>query len=104
MSQPWTTILIVLVIGFGLVLVVWAVFATFPRVPRLVERSFWCPYRSRDVTVEFQENPWDNRPLQVDRCSAFVPPTAVRCEKLCLHLSPLPAAQLAASRGGRAAG
>lgn len=69
--SPWgpgTAILFILALGVGLVLLVWAVYATFPRVTRVVTRSFWCPFRERNVTVEFQEEPWDGRHVEVNRC------------------------------------
>jgi hypothetical protein len=92
MSEPWITIGIVLAIGFSLVLLVRAVFAVFPRVSRIVTRTFWCPFKERDVAVEFQEDPWSDRRIDVDRCDAFAPPTAVTCSRLCLHLATLPPA------------
>lgn len=87
---PGTAILFIVALGFGLVLLVWGVFATFPRVMGVVTRSFWCPFRERNVTVEFQEEPWDGGHVEVNRCSAFSPPNAVACEKDCLRLRKLP--------------
>jgi len=87
---PGTAIFLVLGLGVGLILLVWAVSVTFPRVTRVVTRLFWCPFRERNVTVEFQEEPWDGRPVEVNRCSAFSPPDAVACEKDCLRLKKLP--------------
>jgi hypothetical protein len=88
--SPWVTLALILMIGFGLVLLVWGVFRAFPQVTRFAERTFWCPFRERNVTVGFQENAWDDRPIDVDRCSAFAPATAVECDRLCLTLAKLP--------------
>jgi hypothetical protein len=32
--------------------------------------------------------------MRVDRCSAFTPPAAVGCDRLCLKLAKLPAAHV----------
>jgi hypothetical protein len=93
LAIPWITLAMILMIGFGLVLLGWGVFTAFPRVSRVVERSFCCPFKNRNVLVQFQEDPWDDRPIHVDRCSAFTPPTAVGCDRLCLNLAKLPAAR-----------
>lgn len=90
MWGPGTAILIVLALGTGLVLLVWAVFAAFPTVTRVVTQAFWCPFRELNVTAEFQEDAWDGRPVAVNRCSAFSPPDAVECGKACLRLDTLP--------------
>ncbi|HEX9818726.1 MAG TPA: hypothetical protein VGD07_03830 [Methylomirabilota bacterium] len=79
------SLLIVLVMGLALVLLVWGAFTVFPTVNRAVTRSFWCPFRRRDVSAEFQEDAWDDRPLDVTRCTAFEPPSAITCDKACLH-------------------
>lgn len=92
LAIPWITLAMILMIGFGLLMLVWGVFAAFPRVNRVAERSFWCPLKTQNVTVGFQEDPWDDKPIHVYRCSAFTPPTAVRCDRLCLKLAKLPAA------------
>lgn len=86
MAQPLFTILTVLVFGASIILFVWAVFRALPSGSRLVARLFWCPFRERNVTAEFRENPWDGTRIDVSRCSAFTPPDAVTCEKLCLGL------------------
>jgi hypothetical protein len=83
------SLLIVLAIGLGLVLLVWGVFRVFPTVNRVVTRSFWCPFRRRDVSADFQEDAWDGRPLDVARCTAFEPPSAISCDKACLRLPKL---------------
>jgi len=85
-----TAILIIVGLGTGLVLLVWAVSISFPTVTRIVPRSFWCPVQGRNVTAEFQEAAWDGKPVEVNRCSAFSPSQAVTCTKVCLRLEKLP--------------
>ncbi len=83
-------IVLAMLTAFGLFLV--AAFAPFRRMTRIVTRAFWCPFRDRAVTAEFQEDAWDGRSLEVTQCSAFSPPTAITCEKRCLHVEKLRAA------------
>jgi hypothetical protein len=80
------SLLIVLAMGLGLVLLVWGVFTALPVVNRVVTRSFWCRFRRRNVSAEFQENPWSGRPVDVTRCTAFEPSSAITCDKDCLRL------------------
>ena len=87
------TIIIVLALGTALVLLLMAVFGSLPGMTRTVKRSFWCPFRGRNVTAEFQEEAWDGKPVDVNRCSEFTPPTAIICEKFCLHLDKFPSAR-----------
>jgi hypothetical protein len=47
------SLLIVLATGLGLVLFVWAVFATMQVANRVIARSFWCRFRRRNVSAEF---------------------------------------------------
>jgi hypothetical protein len=54
-------------------------------------RSFWCPFRHTNVGVDFAESSWDGRLVDVAGCSAFAPPSDVRCDKACLSLKQLPA-------------
>ena len=56
----------------------------------LRSRSFWCPFRARNVRVEFEETAWDGRRVDVCRCSAFTPETTVACNKACLTLATFP--------------
>jgi len=51
---------------------------------RDVSDAFWCPVQARDVGVEIQVDVWDGKLIDVKRCSAFSPATAVTCEKRCL--------------------
>lgn len=85
-------IIIVLALGTALALLLVAAFGSLAGVTRLVTRSFWCPFLDREVTAEFQEDAWDGKPVEVNRCTAFTPPTAITCEKLCLHLEKFPSA------------
>jgi hypothetical protein len=59
-----------------------------------VTRTVWCPLHDRPESATLEENCWDGRRIDVEQCSAFSPPTAVRCEKSCLRLTsrPRPAA------------
>lgn len=54
-------------------------------------RSFWCPFQSRNVTADIEESVWDAVPRDIASCSAFVPASAVRCEKVCVLFRELPA-------------
>ena len=80
------SLLIVLAVGFGLALFVWGVFRTWPVVNGVVTRALWCPYRRLDVSADFEEDAWSGRAIDVARCSAFQPPSAVTCDKACLAL------------------
>jgi hypothetical protein len=88
--DPRMTFAIVLVVGFGLVLLVWLIYTSQPRVTRLSTRSFWCPFRRQNVVAEFLEEAWDGTPVAVESCDAFSPPRAVACDRLCLRLTKLP--------------
>lgn len=62
-----------------------------PAEPRVVTRTFWCPFRWMDVTVEFREDAFGHgRYLDVRCCTAFRPGSAVRCGKLCRYLREFP--------------
>ncbi len=89
MANLWPLLVITAV---GAVLI--AALRMGPRVfpgSRHAGRAFWCPFRERDVAVQFQETVWDAALRDVERCSAFSPPTAIGCDKKCLHLARLPA-------------
>jgi len=60
---------------------------------RRVTRMVWCPLRDRALSVTLEERR-DGRRIDVEQCSAFLPPTAVSCGKACLRLTrrPRPAA------------
>ena len=78
-------IFVAAVLAVGVVL--FALVRLLPRGTRPVVRAFWCPFRWRDVTVEFQEDPFGHgRYLDVKRCTAFEPGAPVTCGKLCRYL------------------
>lgn len=95
MAEPFFTILAVSVFGASITLSVWGVFRVLPSVSRLLARSFWCPFRDRNVTVDFREDPWDGARVDVSRCTAFAPPDVISCEKACLRLKRLPTSRAA---------
>ena len=74
---PFTEILAVGALG----LLVLAMFG----VTRIRVRSFWCPIRGRTVTAHFRQAIFGGRLMDVERCSAFRPETAVTCAKGCLN-------------------
>lgn len=80
---------IILAVGIVLLLV-WVRGAYLFPGSRVTTRAFWCPFRGRNVQVGFAEAVWDGRLVDVERCSAFTPPTAVTCDKACLRLADVP--------------
>jgi hypothetical protein len=88
-AVPITTVLAL--IAAAVLLVVLAI-GSRSRVTEPVARSFWCPQQGRNVTAEFEEKTWDGKRVDVASCTAFSPPTEVRCDKQCLALRRLPAA------------
>ena len=73
----------VLALGFG-TLVAIALLGGRRRVLRTVE----CPVTGRRVVLQVQEAVWDGRPVDVEACSAFTPPSAIICDKACLRRPP----------------
>jgi hypothetical protein len=76
---------LVIVLAVGVVLV--GLLIAGPRLftgIRHVTRAVRCPLRGRNLAVEFETTAWEGKPVDVSRCSAFTPPAAVDCEKLCL--------------------
>lgn len=72
-------------------LALFAAAGLLPREMRTVSRTFCCPFRWTDVTVEFQEDSFGRgRYLDVARCTAFRAGSAVRCGKLCRYLREFP--------------
>jgi hypothetical protein len=59
---------------------------------RPVTQSVWCPVQDRHLTATLEEEVWDGARVDVRECSAFLPPTAVTCEKACLRLTRRPRA------------
>ncbi len=82
--------IILIALAAAAALLMWGAFSSLPRVSRTVARSFWCPFHHGDVTAEFQEDAWDGKPVEVVRCTAFTPPTAITCTKLCRFLRRFP--------------
>ena len=66
--------------------------------PVVRSRSFWCPFRTRNVTVEFNET-YDGRRFAVRRCSALPSPTAIACDAACVGLARLPARRWTEGQG-----
>jgi len=100
MFGPKGFIIIGLALATAVALLLLAIaFRPLRGVVRTVIRSFWCPVRARNVTAEFREEAWDGKPVEVTRCSAFTPPEAIACKKLCLH----PGQFRAAAKHARAA-
>jgi hypothetical protein len=56
----------------------------FEPVTLTVSQTLWCPVHRKDASAECRVAPWDNRLLDVERCSACVPATNVICGKACL--------------------
>jgi hypothetical protein len=83
MAPPWT-LAIVLAVGVLLLLVLLMGRRWVPGTQRVVRR-LRCPVRDAEVAVGLVEAVWDMRPLDVESCSVFDPPTAVTCDKRCLH-------------------
>jgi hypothetical protein len=83
------SLLIVLATGFGLVLFVWGVFTSMPVVNSVVTRSFWCRFRKRNVSAQFQEDTWSGRRVEITSCTAFEPSSAITCDRGCLRLRKL---------------
>ncbi len=53
---------------------------------RKVHRKIWCPIRGTEVQLSLLETAPEGRPLDVTACSAFMPPTAITCDRRCLGL------------------
>lgn len=83
-------IIIVLALATALGLLLMVMFGALRGVTRTVSRSFWCPFLDRNVTAEFREEAWNGRPVEVNRCTAFTPPTAITCAKSCLQMGKFP--------------
>ena len=83
------SILAMLIAGtFGLGLVMGLVAAMMePPGRRRVTHAFWCPFRDRAVSAEFDVEGWTLRAIDVRSCSAFDPPRTVICHKRCRDLA-----------------
>jgi len=96
MSLFWP-LLIVLATLLVLAMVLLAAAGRFTGTRRST-RIFWCPFRERDVLVDFRETVWDRRLVDVSECSYFNPSTAITCEKSCLGLATFPKARTLSSQ------
>jgi hypothetical protein len=76
-------------LGLALAVVVLLLLLAFVFVPS-VRRRIWCAHSRREVVVAFEETglPGWRRRTAVLSCSAFDPPTDVRCQCPCLDCSP----------------
>ena len=70
---------------------------------RKVHRKIWCPIRGTEQQLSLLETAPEGRPLDVTACSAFIPPTAVTCDRRCLGLRQLPRADARRQRARRSA-
>lgn len=77
---------IALVVAVALALVVLGLMG--PRVFRgtrpVSVRALLCPRRRERFDVEFKVTAWEGERVDVGRCTAFDPPSAVACDKECL--------------------
>ncbi len=82
-------------VGSLALLVVWLLAAALlpqflPVSPTVARTSFECPFsseRGRWVTAEFLIWPGEERPGDVQSCSAFSEPRRIRCKKACVELA-----------------
>ena len=82
-------IFVALTVTVGILLL--AAARLLPTELRMVTRTFWCPFRWTDVTVEFREVSFGHgRYVDVRSCTAFRPTSAIRCGKLCRYLREFP--------------
>ena len=49
-----------------------------------VAQTLWCPLHGKEVEARCRVAPWDNRLVDVERCSGNVPSAEVTCGKACL--------------------
>ncbi len=56
------------------------------RSVRTVHREIRCPIRGTEVQLSFLEAAPEGRPIEVTACSAFMPPTAITCDRRWLGL------------------
>lgn len=95
MSTLWP-LLLVAVVGILLGLLLAAGPSVFRGTRRVEVHAFPCPIRGQAFDVEFEVTAWDGARVDVTRCAAFQPDTAVSCAKACLR-------PVAASPGARVA-
>ncbi len=83
MSTLWP-LLLVAVVGILLGLLLAAGPSLFRGTRRVEVRAFPCPIRGQALDVEFEVTAWDGARVDVTRCTAFQPATALACAKACL--------------------
>ena len=84
-------LIIILALATAGVLALVVAFGGMPGVTRAATRGFWCPVQGRNVTADFDEAAWDGKLVSVRSCSAFMPATAIGCDKACLRMKRLQA-------------
>lgn len=89
MTYPWS--LPIFIGAAALLIVIRLLGARLFRGSVPAQRVFWCPFRSVNVRVGFEEALWDGSLVDVRECSVFTPAGTVHCEKACLALKRLPA-------------
>lgn len=89
MSSPWSLPIFVAAAGVLVVVRAFGRCLFTGTVP--ARRSFWCPFRHRNVQADFRESVWDGCFMDVRACNAFTPPTEIGCDKACLDLKRYPA-------------
>lgn len=70
---------------------------------RKVHRKIWCPIRGTEVQLSLLETAPEGRPIDVTACSAFMPPTAITCDRRCLGRSHVLRADARRQRATRSA-
>jgi hypothetical protein len=86
----WLVLLTVTVMVVTALLVIVWVAKRYSVPERAVSRMFWCPFVRQPVTTEFREDAGTGRRIDVSRCSAFDPSSAIACARSCLELASLP--------------
>jgi hypothetical protein len=70
---------------------------------RKVHRKIWCPIRGTEIQLSLLETAPEGRPIDVTACSAFMPPTAITCDRQCLGRRHVLAADARRQRARRSA-
>lgn len=87
-SSPLWALAVIVVAGVALV----AIGIMGPRLFRgtrpVTVRALLCPRRRQRFDVQFQVTAWEGARVDVSRCAAFSPPSAVACDKACIAADP----------------
>jgi hypothetical protein len=70
-------------IGLGVVLMLVVVAVLLPRTVRMLSARFYCPWRSRNVTVRYLTCDGKN-PSHIVSCTAFADPMVIACGAPCV--------------------